>query len=825
MSVADHTADASVEGGECGGTVVASIPRPRNGLLPCRFSSPTITEKAVLQPAAKWELTNGFVTKSGNNRPVFMMMTSDPRLDSICQPRPKESLLPTKEDELVMMMIAMNEAKKEKGEELEKKEMADDKVEEEEWDEVAPDGGWGWMVLLGSTLVNTLIPGLIKSFGVLFVEFLSVFNASPSTAMWIPGLTFALYNLLGPLASALSNRYSCRMTTLLGGFSASLGLALSYFATSIEFLYFSYGLLGGIGAGLSYTPGILIVGRYFEKRRGFANGVCMSGSALGSIILPPFINYLLGVYGYRGAILIMCGVVLNVCVGAALYQPVERHLRRVPRRLRSSPALSPEGEEEALLPCSSYQVAIKDRKVSWQVTNPSSPVTPPQYSEVDRDAESIPLQQSVQDGEEHRGSIHSNHPVCGHFAKDSEISNNCVRSTSRRPSDGDLDALSQTSVFNSSAYSGNNVSDYYNNNLNNNNTSSRGLTSPIINKALLVEASQATLAQFGSSKSAIVGSGATIARDQLGTPRLRRAVSVASTLSNSSSFAYLSTIHLGTTVAAYQHTEASQLGSVCEIPYTGRKNSRDRSPSVSKSTSKIADGSQTIIADRSVCGCSTPVSARALCSKLFDMSLVKNTVFLLITYSFATSAVAYTNLLIILPAHALSLGIEKSEYAVLLSIIAGSDLTGRICCAWLSDLALFPRKYFFIVGLTLSGIIMACMPFAITFAHLAVACVCFGLASGAYIGLMAVLLMDHLGAERLSSSFGLSLALNGVVMLGGPPAVGLIRERIGSYEPVLYILGMVLVSGGAIWVLEPWATRHEKSREEFSTTDKLHVPV
>lgn len=67
----------------------------------------------------------------------------------------------------------------------------------DEYDLQPPDGAWGWMVLLGTVIVNTLIPGLIKSFGVLFVEFIAVFNATPSSVAWIPALTFALYNLLG----------------------------------------------------------------------------------------------------------------------------------------------------------------------------------------------------------------------------------------------------------------------------------------------------------------------------------------------------------------------------------------------------------------------------------------------------------------------------------------------------------------------------------------------------------------------------------------------------------------------------------------------------
>lgn len=65
------------------------------------------------------------------------------------------------------------------------------------WKLVPPDGGWGWLVLLGSTLVNILVPGTVKSFGVLFVEFLEVFEASTAEAAWIPALCYFLYSSLG----------------------------------------------------------------------------------------------------------------------------------------------------------------------------------------------------------------------------------------------------------------------------------------------------------------------------------------------------------------------------------------------------------------------------------------------------------------------------------------------------------------------------------------------------------------------------------------------------------------------------------------------------
>lgn len=62
---------------------------------------------------------------------------------------------------------------------------------------VPPDGGWGWVILTSAVLVNVLIPGTVKSFGVLFVEFLEVFQASPTTASWMPALCYFLYSSLG----------------------------------------------------------------------------------------------------------------------------------------------------------------------------------------------------------------------------------------------------------------------------------------------------------------------------------------------------------------------------------------------------------------------------------------------------------------------------------------------------------------------------------------------------------------------------------------------------------------------------------------------------
>jgi len=87
--------------------------------------------------------------------------------------------------------------------------------------------------------------------------------------------------------------------------------------------------VSGIGGGLSSTPGVLIVSRYFDKHRALANGICISGTAAGSFVFPMLIQFLIQLYGFHGSFLILGGCMLHICVAAALYRPLAVHQRMV----------------------------------------------------------------------------------------------------------------------------------------------------------------------------------------------------------------------------------------------------------------------------------------------------------------------------------------------------------------------------------------------------------------------------------------------------------------------------------------------------------------
>ncbi|XP_012252164.2 monocarboxylate transporter 12 [Athalia rosae] len=186
------------------------------------------------------------------------------------------------------------------------------------------DGGYGWVIVFGAFFVQFWVAGLVKSYGVLYVEVMETFkDSSASVASWIPAILSCLCLALAPVTSMLCQKYSCRAVVFVGGLFCALGLTISYFATSLVHLFFTFGVLTGIGGGLSTTPGIVIVSQYFDKHRALANGICVSGTAAGSFVFPLLIERLVASFGFHGTILILGGCMLHVCVSATLYRPLE----------------------------------------------------------------------------------------------------------------------------------------------------------------------------------------------------------------------------------------------------------------------------------------------------------------------------------------------------------------------------------------------------------------------------------------------------------------------------------------------------------------------
>jgi len=78
----------------------------------------------------------------------------------------------------------------------------------------------------------------------------------------------------------------------------------------------------GIGLGLLYLPNIVAVSYYFQRRRAFATGVAVCGAGVGCFVFAPLCKYLLTVYAWKSAMLIVSGITLNGVVFGCLLVPL-----------------------------------------------------------------------------------------------------------------------------------------------------------------------------------------------------------------------------------------------------------------------------------------------------------------------------------------------------------------------------------------------------------------------------------------------------------------------------------------------------------------------
>ena len=132
-----------------------------------------------------------------------------------------------------------------------------------------------------------------------------------------------MFSKPGPVASGLTNKFGCRSITIVGSILAGFGLLISVWAESIVTLIFTIGVCTGAGFGLIYLPAIVSVTCYFEKKRAFATGIAVCGSGIGSAIFAPLTEQLIDTFGWRGAMIIVAGLVTNCAVFGALFRPIE----------------------------------------------------------------------------------------------------------------------------------------------------------------------------------------------------------------------------------------------------------------------------------------------------------------------------------------------------------------------------------------------------------------------------------------------------------------------------------------------------------------------
>lgn len=171
---------------------------------------------------------------------------------------------------------------------------------------------------------------------------------SPSTA-WVGSIAqFSLFFFCYP-GSLLSERYGCRRVVIVGGILTSIGLLLSSFATTLNQIYFTHGVIVGFGTSISYLPALVMVAYYFDKKRSFATGIATSGSNLGALGLAPLQQAIVDAYGWRKCYRFLSGLALVITVCGLLFKPLDEKKSGKDRLTKSSEVIFEKSSKKKVL--------------------------------------------------------------------------------------------------------------------------------------------------------------------------------------------------------------------------------------------------------------------------------------------------------------------------------------------------------------------------------------------------------------------------------------------------------------------------------------------
>jgi OFA family oxalate/formate antiporter-like MFS transporter len=120
------------------------------------------------------------------------------------------------------------------------------------------------------------------------------------------------------------NKVGPRTVALTGGFLYGLGVFLaSYSANSLHWLYFSYGVIGGIGLGFGYIVPISVLVKWFPDKRGLITGVAVGGFGAGALVTAPVATRLIQSVGvlHTFAYLGVAFLIITMATGFFMQNP------------------------------------------------------------------------------------------------------------------------------------------------------------------------------------------------------------------------------------------------------------------------------------------------------------------------------------------------------------------------------------------------------------------------------------------------------------------------------------------------------------------------
>lgn len=163
----------------------------------------------------------------------------------------------------------------------------------------------------------------------------SIFAGDNAAAGLSFSLVLAMLSVGGTIGGKLQIRFGPRVVVISGGIVLALGFFLaSFVSASVPWmLWLTYGVMGGIGMGLTYSTTIACAQNWYPDKRGYITGLIVAALGFGGVLFTPAIEFLIKHFGGEGVgelktFMVLSVIFLVVCTigGIFIINPPEGYI-------------------------------------------------------------------------------------------------------------------------------------------------------------------------------------------------------------------------------------------------------------------------------------------------------------------------------------------------------------------------------------------------------------------------------------------------------------------------------------------------------------------
>jgi MFS family permease len=162
------------------------------------------------------------------------------------------------------------------------------------------ESAYAWTRLAVSLLLMTIGGSGMYAVAVVLPRIQSEFGVARGDASLPYTMTLVGFGLGGILMGRLSDRFGVMLVVLVGMAGLSAGFIAAGYAGGLWQFSLAHGLLIGLlGTSATFAPLVADTSQWFDRRRGIAVAICMSGNYLAGAVWPPIIQRFVESSGWR----------------------------------------------------------------------------------------------------------------------------------------------------------------------------------------------------------------------------------------------------------------------------------------------------------------------------------------------------------------------------------------------------------------------------------------------------------------------------------------------------------------------------------------------